>query len=323
VSSEVERPEHPRAGGTVPAGRLRGVTSSLERLARPLGGMRILVLPFLRILAAACGVLWVLLTPDAHAGWDAVDTAVPAFAVYSAILILALWRFPAALLRMSMPVLAIDLGFALGLIYLSGGAGSALFLALLVIAGLQSYYHGLARGLGVAVASSVAYLAVVWPTITDANRAGVAMCLSVLLGTAAALGVLARLEDGERRRIGALTAQVRARERFIQSVVESLREGVVALDGAGRVVARGGLEPRHGGPPRRGRSRDGRPTPARLPARARGRAARRDRAHARTEPSGSAHGAGHGRRQSAPRRSRASSTRSTRASAPVPGSASR
>jgi nitrogen-specific signal transduction histidine kinase len=49
-------------------------------------------------------------------------------------------------------VLVGDIAFALVLIALSGGAGSTLFLALLVIAGLQSYYHGIRRGLAVGVA---------------------------------------------------------------------------------------------------------------------------------------------------------------------------
>src|SRR5262249_55415218 len=45
------------------------------------------------------------------------------------------------------------------------------------------------------------------------------------------------VETAERSKVLALTGEARAREEFIRSVVESLHEGVVALDSHGRVTA--------------------------------------------------------------------------------------
>ena len=183
------------------------------------------------------GVAWVLTAPADLFGRTATAVIVSAFALYSALLIAALWMWPAAVLRLNLAVLVVDLAFALALIRLTGGAGSAVFLALLVIAGLQSYYYGLQRGLAVAALSVVAYLGVVWPTLHGAEWANVIIRVTTLLGTAAAVGLLAALEDSERLKVGTLTAQAQGRERFIGSVVESLQEGVAALDRDGRVVA--------------------------------------------------------------------------------------
>lgn len=62
-----------------------------------------------------------------------------------------------------------DLAFTLALIRVTGGAGRAVFLALPVIAGLQSCDHGPWRGLAVAAVPVIAYLGVVWPTLHGAR----------------------------------------------------------------------------------------------------------------------------------------------------------
>jgi PAS domain S-box-containing protein len=209
----------------------------LDRVARRVGGPRVLALPLLRWLAVMAGLVWILLAPHEHAGWRPVHGAMLGFLLYSVALTFALWHWPGRMLRLSMVVLAADLAFALLLIRLTGGAPSILFLALLLIAGLQSYYYGIARGVSVAMAAAAAYVVVVWPTITGAEWANIAVKLAVLLGTAVGVGVLGQVEERERLEVLALTSAARERERFIQSVVESLRDGVVALDRAGRIVA--------------------------------------------------------------------------------------
>lgn len=211
--------------------------TGLERFARRIGGTRTLALPLLRALAVLAGAVWVLLAPSGYRGWGPVHTILLAFALYSAALMGALWRWPGRVLRLNFCVLLTDLGFALLLIRFTGGAQSTLFLALLLIAGLQSYYHGLGRGVGVAVASATAYTAVIWPTIGDIEWANMAIRLVMLVGTAIGVGVLAQVEESERLAVATLTGEVQSREQFIRNVVESLSEGVVALDVEGRVVA--------------------------------------------------------------------------------------
>jgi two-component system nitrogen regulation sensor histidine kinase GlnL len=208
----------------------------LEQLARRIGGPRTLALPLLRTLAILAGAVWVLLAPSAHQGWGPVHTTLLAFALYSAALMAALSRWPGRVLGFNVYVLVADLGFALLLIRFTGGAQSTLFLALLLIAGLQSYYYGLGRGVGVAVASAAGYTAMVWPTIDTVEWANMAIRFVMLVGTAVGVGVLARVEEAERLRVLTLTGEAQGREQFIRSVVESLSEGVVALDLDGRIV---------------------------------------------------------------------------------------
>jgi PAS domain S-box-containing protein len=207
--------------------------TTVERLARRIGGVRVMALPLIRTLAVLSGWTWALLTP----GWTGVDTVMAVFLVYSVAVIGLLWARPSAMLRLNLVVLLIDVAFALLLVWLTGGAQSTLFLALLVIAGLQSYYYGIARGVLVAAGSSLAYLAVVWPTIPPFGWADIAVRLSVLLGTAVGVGVLADIEERERMQVMALSAAASEREGFITSLIDNLSEGLIGLDPDGRVVA--------------------------------------------------------------------------------------
>ncbi|HEX9125367.1 MAG TPA: ATP-binding protein [Methylomirabilota bacterium] len=209
----------------------------VDRVARRIGGPRMLAFPLLRWLAVLAGLVWILLAPPEYAGWRPVHSAMLGFLLYSVALTAALWRWPGRMLRLNVFVLAADLGFALLLIRLTGGAPSILFLALLLIAGLQSYYYGIVRGVAFAALAGAAYVAVVWPTIAGAEWSNIAVRLAMLVGTAVGVGVLGQVEDRERQAVAGLTVQAQERERFIQSVVESLREGVVAVDRAGRIVA--------------------------------------------------------------------------------------
>jgi PAS domain S-box-containing protein len=219
----------------------------LGQVARRLGGTRVLALPLLRILAMLAGVVWVALAPAAYRQWGGVHGALLGFFLYSVAVIAALWHRPGVMLRLNVWVLGADVVFALLLIHFTGGAESTLFLALLLIAGLQSYYYGMTRGVAVALASGVAYLVLVWPTIDEGEWANVAIRLVMLVGTAIGVGILAQMEEADRLAVTTLTGQAQIREQFIQSVVESLSEGLVALDLEGCVVAwNRAMEERHG-----------------------------------------------------------------------------
>ena len=209
----------------------------LQRLSRRLGGPRFLALPFLRGLAVIAGFVWLALTPTDFVGWILLAFALGAFTCYSLLLYLLIWLRPRLVFRLHLPVLLVDVAFALLLIRLSGGAESTLFLALLLIAGLQSYYYGIRRGVAVAVGASVAYVWVIWPTLVHHEWANAAIRIAVLIGTAVGVGVLADIEERERLAVAALNREIEVRERFITNVVESLRDGLVVLDADGRVRA--------------------------------------------------------------------------------------
>ena len=211
--------------------------SWLQQLSRRIGGPRFLALPFLRGLAVIAGFVWLALTPTDFVGWILLAFALAAFTCYSLLLYLLIWLRPGLVFRLQLPVLLLDLAFALFLIRLSGGAESTLFLALLLIAGLQSYYYGIRRGVAVAVGASVAYIWVIWPTLVHHEWANAAIRIAVLIGTAVGVGVLADIEERERLAVAALNREIEARERFITDVVESLRDGLVVLDADGRVRA--------------------------------------------------------------------------------------
>src|SRR5438034_4058246 len=209
----------------------------LDRLAQRLGGAQVLALPLLRTLALLAAMAWLVLAPPYYRHSGAVLAVVIGFFAYSLVVEAALWWRPAATLRLNFYVLLLDQAFALTLIYFTGGARSALYLALPLIAALQSYYYGTKRGVAVAVASAGAYLAVVWPTVDEVDVPNTAIRIVVLVGAAISVGILADLEERERIRVTTLTAEAIDRERYIRNVIGSLREGLITLDRDGRVVA--------------------------------------------------------------------------------------
>ena len=208
----------------------------IDRLARRIGGPRVLALPLLRTLALLVAVAWVALAP-ADQRSSALVLTVAGFLAYSAVVETALWWNPAATLRLNLWVLLIDQVLALTLIHLTGGARSALYLALPLIAALQSYYYGIKRGVAVAAVSAAAYLVVIWPSIDGVDVPNAAIRVVVLLGAAISVGILADLELHERAHVTSLTAEANDRERYIRGVVEGLREGLIALDREGHIVA--------------------------------------------------------------------------------------
>src|SRR4029453_14812804 len=107
-------------------------------------------------LALLVAVAWGALAP-ADQPSPALVLTVVGFLAYSALVEAALWWRPAATLRLNLWVLLVDQILALTLIHLTGGARSALYLALPLIAALQSYYYGIQRGVGVAGGSGGAY----------------------------------------------------------------------------------------------------------------------------------------------------------------------
>lgn len=215
--------------------------------SRRIGGPRILALPLLRALAVVTGWVWLLMAPAALSQLLPLIWTMTAFSLYSVAILVSLQNFPAATLRLHLPVLVCDLGFALAMIYFSGGAGSTLFLALLLIAGLHSYYYGLRRGVVVTFVSAAAYLAVAWPTNGAVGLGDMTVRILVLAGTAIGVGLIGELEQAERMEAHRLRRDAAEREQFIRGVVDSLGEGVIVLNDDYRLVlVNPVVEARHG-----------------------------------------------------------------------------
>jgi PAS domain S-box-containing protein len=209
----------------------------VDRLAGRIGGARVFALPLLRFLAMVALVVWLALAPAEYRASYALVATVGAFLVYSLGIEAALWCRPAAILRLNFYVLLVVQAFALTLIHLTGGARNAFYLALPLLAGLQAYYYGLRRGIAVALISTTAYVALVWHTIEPVDLANISIHVVVLLGAAVSAGLVAGVEERERTRVTRLTAAAGERDRYIRSVLESLREGVIGLDRDGRITA--------------------------------------------------------------------------------------
>ncbi len=218
----------------------------LHAFSRRLGGPRILALPLLRTLAVLAGWTWLVLA-DPFAGVRPFFWTVSAFTVYSGAILVGLRLRPAATLRLHVPVVVCDLGFALAMIHFSGRAQSTLFLALLLIAGLQSYYYGLRRGVAVSVIAAAAYLILEWSTMDAVGWANMSIRILVLLGTAICVGLIGELEAAERMEAHRLRREAAEREMFIRDVVDSLGEGVVVLNRDNRIVlVNAAVEARYG-----------------------------------------------------------------------------
>ena len=209
----------------------------VDRLAGRIGGAPMLPLPLLRALAMFALVVWLALAPPAYRQARGLEAAVVGFLAYSVAVEAALWWRPAATLRLNFYVLMVDQLFALGLIYLTGGARNAFYLALPLIAGLQAYYYGLRRGVAVGAVSAAAYAIIVWPTIEAVDVANLSTRIIVILGSSVCAGLVAAVQARERRRVAELTVAAGQRDRYIRHVMESLREGLIGLDRDGRIIA--------------------------------------------------------------------------------------
>jgi PAS domain S-box-containing protein len=219
----------------------------LHAASRQLGGPRILALPVLRLLAVVAGWMWMALAPVALGQLRPLFWVMTAFTAYSGVLVVSLRLRPAVTLRLHVLVLICDLSFALVLISQSGGAESTLYLALLLIAGLQAYYYGLRRGVIVTAAATVAYLAIAWTSVGAVGWADIGIRVLVLFGTALGVGVIGELEEGERADASRLRVETATQARFIRDVLDSLGEGVIVVDRECRVVlVNAVVEARHG-----------------------------------------------------------------------------
>jgi PAS domain S-box-containing protein len=217
-----------------PSERLRVIA---DRLAGRIGGARMLALPLLRALAMVALVVWLALAPPDYRQGRGLGAVVVGFLAYSFAVEAALWWRPAATLGLNFYVLMVDQLFALALIYLTGGARNAFYLALPLIAALQAYYYGLRRGVVVGAISASAYAIIVWPTIEAVDVANLSTRIIVILGAAISAGLVADIQVRERRRVAELTAVAGERDRYIRHVMESLREGLIGLDREGRITA--------------------------------------------------------------------------------------
>jgi PAS domain S-box-containing protein len=208
-----------------------------DRLAGRIGSTPMLTLPLLRALAIVALVVWLVLAPPEYRRVSGLAVTVAAFLAYSLAVEAALWWRPAATLRLNFYVLLIDQLFALALIFLTGGARNAFYLALPLITALQAYYYGLRRGVTVAFFSAAIYVVIVWPTIEAVDVANLSTRIILLLGAPIGAGLVAAVQERERMRVVSLTAAAGERDRYIRNVMESLREGVIGLDREGRITA--------------------------------------------------------------------------------------
>src|SRR3990172_7154139 len=207
----------------------------IQRVVTRFGGQRIMALVVLRAMVLLAVCIWYAFAPTWVDRWT-VGLLILTFVTYSLAIFFLLWFRTWQTIRLNVLVMLIDLAFALTLVRLTGGAQSVFYLAFYLIVGLQSYYYGLLRGMGVAVGASIAYLLVAWPTLAPDMWADYAIRAAVLLLTAVGLGVLAEVESRERLEIATLNQELALREQRIRNIFDSLRDGIIVLDRDQRII---------------------------------------------------------------------------------------
>jgi PAS domain S-box-containing protein len=197
---------------------------------------RVLALVLLRVLVILASFAWLAFA------WPGLDhprivaAVLSGFLVHGVVLFALLWRRTEQVLRWNVAVMLVDMGFALALVALTGGARSVFFLAFYLITALQAYYCGIRQGVAVALGASALYLGVVWPTLEGPEWPDFVLRGGMLLLTGVGLGVLAEVEERERGKVRALNQELAVRERCITEILESLRDGVVVLDQSRRIT---------------------------------------------------------------------------------------
>jgi PAS domain S-box-containing protein len=194
---------------------------------------------------------WLLTAGVPPAEQRAIAMVLHGFTAYSVLLYFLVYWQQRRVMRWNLVVLAVDLGFALALVRITGGAASPFYLALYLIAALQSFYYGIRRGVQVLVASSVLYVATVWPTLGFAAPGVVALRLGFMALIVVTLGVLSQREGRKRRELQDVNRQLedkagqlaeaygrhRDLQDHLQNIMSSITNGIIAVDREGRVTA--------------------------------------------------------------------------------------
>ncbi|MBI3780570.1 MAG: PAS domain S-box protein [candidate division NC10 bacterium] len=205
----------------------------------------------LRVAVILGGYGWLILDPLAPPYRSSTAFLLHAFTLYCILLYVCLTCQQGRVMRLNVLVLVIDLAFALSLIRLTGGVASPFYLALYLIAALQTYYYGIGRGVGVLFSSALLYLVAVWPTWQPTSASVVSLRLGFMVLVVAPLGILSERERWRRRelqevnselreksaRLEEVYAQQRVLQEHLENIMSSITNGIIAVDRQGRVTA--------------------------------------------------------------------------------------
>ncbi len=194
---------------------------------------------------------WLLSATLAPSDRRAVAFLLHAFTTYSAILYLLTYRNRPRVMRLNLWVLVIDLAFAVGLIRLTGGVESPFYLALYLIAALQSFYYGIQRGIGVLACAALLYLLAIWPTLEPRLAAALSLRLGFMVLIVVPLGILSERERIRRVELQGVNRELtkkslrleeaylrqRDLQEHLENIMSSITDGIIAVDLSGRVTA--------------------------------------------------------------------------------------
>jgi PAS domain S-box-containing protein len=207
-------------------------------------GSAVLDFAVLRGIVILAGYSWWLLARLPASQRHPVALLLLAFTAYSAALYLWVYPQPGRVKRVGLLVLALDLAFAAGMIWITGGVASPFYVALYLIAALQAFYYGIRRGLWVCGSSAVLYLAASWSTIQTASVDLVSLRLGFMALIVLALGVLSQRERGRRRELAEKSARLeeayatqRDLQEHLSNIMGSITNGIIAVDREARVTA--------------------------------------------------------------------------------------
>ena len=194
---------------------------------------------------------WLTLAPLAPPYRSSPAFLLHGFTLYCVLLYVWLACQQGRVMRLNVLVLLIDLAFALALIRLTGGVASPFYLALYLIAALQTYYYGIGRGVGVVVASSFLYLIAIWPTWQPTSASLVSLRLGFIILVVVPLGILSERERWRRRELEVVNREMKEKasrleeaykqqqdlQEHLENIMSSITNGIIAMDRQGRVTA--------------------------------------------------------------------------------------
>jgi PAS domain S-box-containing protein len=219
-----------------------------ERIAALLAGQQsgspVFDFAVLRGLVILAGYSWWLLAGLPASQRRPVALLLHAFAAYSATLYLWVYPHPRRVGRVSLLVLTTDVGFATGMIWMTGGIASPFYLALYLIAALQAFYYGIRRGLWVCAYASILYLAAAWTTVRADSIDLISLRLGFMILIVLTLGILSQRERRRRAELAEKSAQLeeayatqRDLQEHLSNIMGSITNGIIAVDREVRVTA--------------------------------------------------------------------------------------
>ncbi|MBI3989648.1 MAG: hypothetical protein HY347_08520 [candidate division NC10 bacterium] len=199
------------------------------------------VLASLRALVIVGVFCWLLAAPFAPAERRLLFFLLLAFVGYSILLYFLAWKEAVTFKHLNVWVLVTDLTFATLFVRFTGGVGSDFYLAFYLLAALQAFYHGLGRGLAVALSASILYLFSSWPIPSWEAWVSGALRVAFLWLVAVSVGLLSEREQRIMQELKGLNRELQEKKESLEQAYQELEQAQQHLVQSEKLAALGTL----------------------------------------------------------------------------------